>query len=527
VLSATPLLSNPFPTEAVTGQASAQTNVAAGTSSVFAELLNSISPGATSGLEDEPTLDAAEEEPTETAATPVFPFTWTTFSVTAFAPAPSGVASQLSDGGLTSAPQTFVRSTGEPSTTPELPLATVAELPDSLINQAEPLTAAELSTPEPLLTGNLKTSEPTTERPESNSFLQTFEESVDKGSTQAEAAASALVGAPESWPPQSPKAIEWSSAAQPAPELAPPVSGNLSAPSNVPPPIATGNPAEAPAHPAPPEGKSEAQLRQDLPQGGSPAPSDRNTPTPLSGGEVAFTARLQALTESPASVTAPETPSSTHATPGSPAIQPVEPQQQNAQEWQQSEPQPDAQAFGHAPQNVSHESSAGQAPVMTAAPSVPSSPQPAPPPREVPSTAPVPEPPASPETRSTGTVEEIRLQLGDSPSNRVEVLLTQKEGALHVSTRTQSPELAQSLRENLPDLVTNLGQRGLQADVWAGGKTVSVGQPEELSTRTSNGPNHDPDGNDTNGREHQQTDYGQPGHRERRPRMPVWEDLDD
>lgn len=501
MLSATSLLSNLFPTEAVTGQPPAQTNLAAGASSVFAELLNSISPGATQNLEDELAPDAAEKESTEAASTPVFPFAWSTVSVTPVPPAPELPLNTASEVHAHPLPHGSI-------TEPRALAGGSAELPDSLVDSAKSM---------PLLTGNPESSESTAEQPDIESFLQTFEESDDKGNTQAEAAASALVGAPESWPPQSPKAIEWSSAAQPAPQLAPAPSSNLPAASNVPPPITTGNPAEAPAHLPPPEGKPDAQLRKDLSQGGSSAPSDRNTPTPLSGGEVAFTARLQALTESPSTVTSAEAPPATHATHGTPAVQPVEPTH-NGQEWQQFEP---------APQNVTHESNTGQAPVMTAAPAAPQSPQPAAPPREVASTAPVPEPPASPETRSTGTVEEIRLQLGDSPSNRVEVLLTQKEGALHVSTRTQSPELAQSLRENLPDLVTNLGQRGLQADVWAGGKTVSAGQAEELSTRTSNSPNHDPDGNDTNGREHQQTDYGQPGHRERRPRMPVWEDLDD
>lgn len=128
------------------------------------------------------------------------------------------------------------------------------------------------------------------------------------------------------------------------------------------------------------------------------------------------------------------------------------------------------------------------------------------------------------ETRATGTVEELRLQVGDSPGQRVEVVMSQKNGSLHVTTRTPNSELAQNLRENLPDLVTNLQNRGLQADLWTGSRPAAQSGEGERTAAAS--PNFS-DKNDANESGTMARNYDQPDQSGRRPKQPTWEDLDD
>ncbi len=73
-------------------------------------------------------------------------------------------------------------------------------------------------------------------------------------------------------------------------------------------------------------------------------------------------------------------------------------------------------------------------------------------------------PAAPPASKSSG---EVRLRLPDAGrESNVEVRVKEQTGELRVAVRTSDTELAQSLREKLPELVDRLGQKGFETQVW-------------------------------------------------------------
>jgi hypothetical protein len=67
-------------------------------------------------------------------------------------------------------------------------------------------------------------------------------------------------------------------------------------------------------------------------------------------------------------------------------------------------------------------------------------------------------PPAAP-------ARDISLRLS-GPGERVEVRVVERGGEIHVAVRTADPELARTLRQDLPELSTRLEREGLRAESW-------------------------------------------------------------
>jgi len=62
-------------------------------------------------------------------------------------------------------------------------------------------------------------------------------------------------------------------------------------------------------------------------------------------------------------------------------------------------------------------------------------------------------------------VRDIQLQLNHG-EQRVDVRLTERSGEVRVAVRTPDPQLAGSLREDLPQLSARLEQTGFRAETW-------------------------------------------------------------
>jgi len=110
---------------------------------------------------------------------------------------------------------------------------------------------------------------------------------------------------------------------------------------------------------------------------------------------------------------------------------------------------------------------AGGNPLATAAyetdaPAKPQSPTPV---FSVPAPAEAPRAEAEPEHQATPAVQQVRVQVEAPGGQRAEVRVTEASGELHLSVRADA-SLSQALRENLPELRTQLERSDVQADLW-------------------------------------------------------------
>ena len=77
------------------------------------------------------------------------------------------------------------------------------------------------------------------------------------------------------------------------------------------------------------------------------------------------------------------------------------------------------------------------------------------------------EPTGEPEAAAPmAPVRDISLRMPGTGPRGVEVRLTEKAGEVRVDVRSADPELTESLRGNLHDLMSNLDRRGLTAETW-------------------------------------------------------------
>jgi len=76
--------------------------------------------------------------------------------------------------------------------------------------------------------------------------------------------------------------------------------------------------------------------------------------------------------------------------------------------------------------------------------------------------APVAEPPTMPVVRPHA----IDLRVGDPANGQVDLRISQRAGDVEVTVRTPDANLAQSLRQHLPELSDRLSQGGIHSDVW-------------------------------------------------------------
>ena len=109
--------------------------------------------------------------------------------------------------------------------------------------------------------------------------------------------------------------------------------------------------------------------------------------------------------------------------------------------------------------------------------------------------APVLEPPVTPALRS----HSIDIQVPGSDGDQVDVRVSQRAGDVQVTVRTPDNNLAESLRQHLPELSDRLSQTGTPGEVW---------QPT-AAAETSTGYNHSHDESASNGQAQQQQN-GQP-----------------
>ncbi len=69
------------------------------------------------------------------------------------------------------------------------------------------------------------------------------------------------------------------------------------------------------------------------------------------------------------------------------------------------------------------------------------------------------QPPAPPVSHA------VSLRLGDGPNN-VDIRMSERAGEIRVTVHTQEGNLANSMRNELPDLVGKLRQTGYQVEAW-------------------------------------------------------------
>jgi hypothetical protein len=60
----------------------------------------------------------------------------------------------------------------------------------------------------------------------------------------------------------------------------------------------------------------------------------------------------------------------------------------------------------------------------------------------------------------------LNLKVGEPGTAQVDVRVLQRAGSVEVTVRTPDPNLAQSLRQHLPELSDRLGQSGIHGDLW-------------------------------------------------------------
>jgi len=65
-----------------------------------------------------------------------------------------------------------------------------------------------------------------------------------------------------------------------------------------------------------------------------------------------------------------------------------------------------------------------------------------------------------------GPVRDLSIQIGQTSQEKVELRVTQQAGELRVAVRASDPELANGLRQSLPEVLTRLEETGYRAEAW-------------------------------------------------------------
>ncbi len=74
--------------------------------------------------------------------------------------------------------------------------------------------------------------------------------------------------------------------------------------------------------------------------------------------------------------------------------------------------------------------------------------------------------PAPPDIPGSGAARDIALRLSSDDQSAVEVRLSDRAGEVHVAVRSADPQMAESMRAHLPELVDRLGARGFETEIW-------------------------------------------------------------
>ena len=182
--------------------------------------------------------------------------------------------------------------------------------------------------------------------------------------------------------------------------------------------------------------------------------------SPAFGSEISFEGRLFPQDASHAANTAPDTT-------GSVAVTPVKPAAQPAKGHEDTTARQDAQGGGS-------ESTPDRPVTTSATPFATATYQPDAPARTETTAAPAPAPHAPAEAahveaeaehQPAAPVHDIRVQLESPTGERAEVRVTEASGTVQLTVRADA-SLSQALRDNLPDLKTQLERGDVQADLW-------------------------------------------------------------
>lgn len=122
--------------------------------------------------------------------------------------------------------------------------------------------------------------------------------------------------------------------------------------------------------------------------------------------------------------------------------------------------------------------------------------------------------PASPDLQGTGTARDIALRLSTDDQSAVEVRLSERGGEVRVAVRTADPQVAESVRAQLPELMDRLGARGFDTQIW---------RPQQVaaSERSDSGSNQQ-FGSREGGRDTQQQNGGRDERQSQKEPQPEW-----
>jgi len=73
---------------------------------------------------------------------------------------------------------------------------------------------------------------------------------------------------------------------------------------------------------------------------------------------------------------------------------------------------------------------------------------------------------APPDVPGSGAARDIALRLSSDDQSAVEVRLSERAGEVRVAVRSVDPQMAESMRAHLPELVDRLGARGFDTEIW-------------------------------------------------------------
>jgi len=91
---------------------------------------------------------------------------------------------------------------------------------------------------------------------------------------------------------------------------------------------------------------------------------------------------------------------------------------------------------------------------------------------------------APPDAPQTGPARDIAVRLSADDKSAVEVRLSERGGEIRVAVHSADPEMAESMRARLPELVDRLGAHGFETEIW---RPQQAAAPE----RGGSGPNPD------------------------------------
>ena len=91
---------------------------------------------------------------------------------------------------------------------------------------------------------------------------------------------------------------------------------------------------------------------------------------------------------------------------------------------------------------------------------------------------------APPDPPATGPARDIAVRLSADDRSAVEVRLSERAGEVRVAVHSADPEMAESMRARLPELVDRLGAHGFETEIWRPQQSAA---PE----RGGSGPNPD------------------------------------